>query len=48
MVIGFVIGRSVQCKERLYGMWSRRHLGKERLIDESAAENVGCEYGEYC
>lgn len=25
-----------------------RHLGKERLIDEIAAENVGCEYGEYC
>ena len=25
-----------------------RRLGNERLIDEVIAENVGCEYGEYC
>lgn len=25
-----------------------RRLGNERLIDEVTAENVGCEYGEYC
>ena len=25
-----------------------RHVGGERLIDEVRAENIGCEYGEYC
>ena len=26
----------------------KKHLGNERLIDVVIAENVGCEYGEYC
>ena len=25
-----------------------RHIGGDRLIDEIRAENIGCEYGEYC
>lgn len=25
-----------------------RHMGGERLVDAVRAENVGCEYGEYC
>lgn len=25
-----------------------RHVGGERLIDVVRAENIGCEYGEYC
>lgn len=26
----------------------KRFLGKEKLIDEVYAENIGCEFGEYC
>ena len=29
-------------------LYEKKSDGKEQLIDEITAKNIGCEYGEYC